>query len=190
MIDTKKLRELAQAATPGPWMVKTEKVMSIGTAYEHRVTQVQEAVGLHTCAHGICQVFQWHERSTDVDFIAAANPQTVLALLDEIERLRNVFAAARDWRFQVARRTFEPSLALEAAVDAALIQTPFDTITDQLRARYEFEHARFSVANEEREALRSQLAAMTKARDEACRLAMEYPKFHAQIEELMKVGGQ
>jgi hypothetical protein len=38
------------------------------------------------------------------------------------------------------------------------------------------------------DSLREQLADMTAARDEACRLAYEYPKFTAQLDELMKVG--
>jgi hypothetical protein len=70
--DTSRLRELAKAATSGPWEVKP----------------VGFTVGLLSPSAGrwITDITGWHYRS-DPDFIAAANPAVVLSLLDRIEEL-------------------------------------------------------------------------------------------------------
>lgn len=78
-IDTKKLRELANAATPGPWFVNEDA--NYGNIWvDSSVTK--EGVAL-------CDGGDWiGPCAANAAFIAAANPQTVLELLDEIERLR------------------------------------------------------------------------------------------------------
>jgi len=83
-VDTTKLRELAQAATPGPW-------------------RSTDAIEWDEC---VAEISYWHvfqEEGTelssmdnDAEYIAAANPATVLALLDEIDKLRTIEAAARN----------------------------------------------------------------------------------------------
>jgi hypothetical protein len=71
-IDAKKLRDLAQAATqPSSWTVYKN---SDGTV------NVLDANGMWVAEVG--------HAPHDAAFIAAANPQTVIALLDEVERLR------------------------------------------------------------------------------------------------------
>ena len=65
MTNTQELRRLARAATPGPW----EDV--------HPNADDEDAVA-------------WKVREPDAAFIAAANPQAVLALLDELDALRAV----------------------------------------------------------------------------------------------------
>lgn len=62
------LRRLAEAATPGPWE-QSEGGMYVDVVDDD--SQVAEVI-----------------RRADAAFIAAANPAAVLALLDEIERLR------------------------------------------------------------------------------------------------------
>lgn len=63
-IDTTKLRELAQAATPGPW--------------EYRALEW----GNYVTADGQTAVCQGAlSRTESMQFIAAANPSAVLALL-------------------------------------------------------------------------------------------------------------
>ena len=72
MIDHNELRALAQAATPGPWQAqqrnKQEAIYIVGPA------------GVPPACHAF-----YDDNAT---YIAAANPATVLALLDEVERLR------------------------------------------------------------------------------------------------------
>jgi hypothetical protein len=75
--DTKKLRDLAQAATRGPWRN--------GADPSH--FDAPEVTDGKTFAY-------WVTKDADAAFIAAANPQTVIALLDHIEDLTKAVEAA------------------------------------------------------------------------------------------------
>ncbi|EAQ8855471.1 ead/Ea22-like family protein [Salmonella enterica] len=88
-IDYQALREAAEKATCGAWSIEYgEERFDAGDALIHR-----EVVGyLPICriegAHpesGFDEDFQM-EQQANAEFIAAANPATVLALLDELER--------------------------------------------------------------------------------------------------------
>ena len=81
-IDTTKLRELAQKATPGPWTYFHYP------KYKHHHVSVPidgSSMTLLLFQDG-CQTTKPKE---DAEYIAAANPATVLELLDEIDRLRS-----------------------------------------------------------------------------------------------------
>ena len=82
MIDTTKLRELAMKATPGPWLLRATEwnLYLVQSGREGDGSIVDTA----------------YSRRNDIDYIAAANPATVLALLDEIDRLRTIESAARN----------------------------------------------------------------------------------------------
>ena len=83
MIDTTKLRELAQKATPGSWYSKWP---------EERCTWVDIGDSRYPVAYtGDC-----FDDAPNAEYIAAANPATVLALLDEIDRLRVIKSAAEN----------------------------------------------------------------------------------------------
>lgn len=113
MSDLKRLRELATAATPGDWRyigqgdIEDENGRDIGCVYL-RSDSGPDANGM---------------------FIAAANPQTVLALLDALEaEQRNAkrYRFLRDRRYRWHDRVFldywsaQPSGdELDAAIDAA-----------------------------------------------------------------------
>ena len=74
-INTQRLRELAQKATPGHWYSKWP---------EERCTWVDVGNSRYPVAYtGYC-----FDDAPNAEHIAAANPATVLALLDEIDRLR------------------------------------------------------------------------------------------------------
>jgi hypothetical protein len=89
-IDTKKLRELAEAATqPSPWSVKRTP------GGRHRTDEADQFNVLDVDGMWVAKV---GPAPHDAAFIAAANPQTVIALLDEIERLRAIEDAARAYR--------------------------------------------------------------------------------------------
>jgi len=82
-VDTTKLRELAQAATPGPWYSKWP---------EERCVWKDIGPGRYPVAYtGDC-----FDDAPNAEYIAAATPATVLALLDEIDKLRTIEAAARN----------------------------------------------------------------------------------------------
>lgn len=78
MTDYQKLRRLAEAATPGPWRTYRESDF--------------DGIMIESDSKCICAFDTWEhrpdEREPDAAFIAAANPTTVLALLDDNEALR------------------------------------------------------------------------------------------------------
>ena len=81
-IDTKRLRELAEAATPGPWREGSVETYNVFVECRDPECLGTERVLLKMNTH--------FDHRTDAAFIAAANPQTVLALIDETERLRHL----------------------------------------------------------------------------------------------------
>lgn len=77
MIDTTELRRLADAATPGPWHDKMHCTVNSGAPHFEVVADTEMD----------------HGRMTEnAAYIAAAHPAAVLALLDEVERLRSQLA--------------------------------------------------------------------------------------------------
>jgi hypothetical protein len=80
MIDTTKLRQLAQKATPGEWYVSAPA--------EHAVWK-----DIGDRRYLIADTSDGFTDDNNSEYIAAANPATVLALLDELDRLRKVESA-------------------------------------------------------------------------------------------------
>lgn len=81
MIDTKHLRVLAEAATPGPWM----RLFGERTVYDR----------MEDGCRGIAIVRSDYSPPTqkeaaNIDYIAACSPDVVLALLDALERKDNL----------------------------------------------------------------------------------------------------
>ena len=75
--DIKRLKRLAEQATPGPWRVNMK-----GHSY-HEVARVND---LEIAPPNSVELAH---STIDAAYIAAASPDVVLALLDEIERLRH-----------------------------------------------------------------------------------------------------
>lgn len=86
MSDHAELRRLAKAATPGPWTLYVPE--------DYQGPEELPGYGVE-CAEGRAIVWGALEPETgcqfdrDAEFIAAANPQAILAMLDEIDRLRS-----------------------------------------------------------------------------------------------------
>jgi hypothetical protein len=77
-IDTKSLRELAQGATKGPWVSHEEN------GFPYVLGPDDELLGGPvTIADG-----SEHLSIADAAYIAAASPDVILGLLDEVDRLR------------------------------------------------------------------------------------------------------
>lgn len=76
MIDRARLRALAEAATPGPWEAEIRDGCLFITAIDGN-TSVAEVLGPPT--HQVV--------AADATYIAAASPDTVLALLDALDAL-------------------------------------------------------------------------------------------------------
>lgn len=86
--ELKKLRELADAATSGPWIRRDTSVSSFITTQPRRANHVLDIATVgYTCTYEDEPTEFMTAQRANAAFIAAANPQTVLKLLDEIERL-------------------------------------------------------------------------------------------------------
>ena len=81
------LRARAEAATPGPWERPS-------FPQDHRIVARQGSAE-QTIAEVRWVPPTWATRGANADYIALANPATVLRLLDELQRLRASAAAER-----------------------------------------------------------------------------------------------
>lgn len=123
-----RLRALALKATPGPW----ESVRKAGlcTVREHGrrlMTGGRSVAAVAMCNRVVSSV---NRHKANAAFIAACDPQTILALLDRLDALEPLAAAAikeRAWRNRHVPGHEGPSNCtacmskseLEAAIDAA-----------------------------------------------------------------------
>lgn len=83
------LRRLAEAATPGPWEFCADQSVMALPAPSSDVIE---------CAIYECRtIIDWTPRTTDAEFIAAANPAVILDLLDAAEALERVRALHRPY---------------------------------------------------------------------------------------------
>ena len=85
IVDKAKLKALALSATPGPW-AKSYRTESRGTRVIAMLPGKQKQIGMIKTDKRDPD----HEAvdQSNTDFIEAANPTVVLALLDEIESLK------------------------------------------------------------------------------------------------------
>ena len=83
-IDTTKLRQLAQKATPGPWGYELDHGSYL-RIYSDADSGIVDGCGC--CGSPNCD-------EVNATFIAAANPATVLALLDKLDGTESMFLAA------------------------------------------------------------------------------------------------
>lgn len=111
--EMKQLRELASKATPGPWDTRGERMRprAIVIAGTEQIADAAEHV-------------HWTDAQCERNaaFIAAAHPQTVIALLDELERVRNhALDTFGKYREQITALTSERDSALESARLARMV---------------------------------------------------------------------
>ncbi|MFU3693217.1 ead/Ea22-like family protein [Pseudomonas aeruginosa] len=86
MTDHAELRRLAKAATPGPWVTDAQKNGAIFNI-ESESGDMCIAMSQENPAPTRLEINE--QRRANAEWIAAANPKTILALLDEIDRLRS-----------------------------------------------------------------------------------------------------
>lgn len=80
-IDTKHLRVLAEAATPGPWM----RLFGERTVYD----RMEDGCRGIPIVRSDCSP-PTQKEAANIDYIAACSPDVVLALLDALERKDNL----------------------------------------------------------------------------------------------------
>lgn len=87
-VDRKRLRELAMAATPGPWHAMEPLGRSHSDhGYRRIVDVVRERVTVYAEAAKMWRDASGYTWGDDAAFIAAADPQTILAMLHERDAL-------------------------------------------------------------------------------------------------------
>lgn len=106
-IDTNKLRMLAEAATPGSW----SRAGGLGGSQLDSVRGGDR--GLIVVAFGC-------NRTTDAAFIAAANPEAVLALLDELAATQGDLRAEREVVIPSLKRRVDTAVAWISALQRDL----------------------------------------------------------------------
>lgn len=77
MTDLKKLRKLAEMATPGPW-----------TGYNRGVFSMASPISNQGYGGNVCAV----DMQKDFEFIKAANPQAIIEILDMVDRYREALS--------------------------------------------------------------------------------------------------
>ncbi|HHK4000367.1 TPA: ead/Ea22-like family protein [Pseudomonas aeruginosa] len=90
MTDHAELRRLAKAATPGPWRVQT------GCSWRRIGTDSGDGDVLRPCTHPHDGWPDIVAPAENLKYIASANPKTILALLDEIDRLSDELSACTE----------------------------------------------------------------------------------------------
>ena len=88
MTDLDNLRTLAQAATPGPWEADHREVSQSWSRPEPWQTVASHEVDCMAYCYG--GAGRGIERPEDAEFIAAANPDTVLDLLDRLKAVEEL----------------------------------------------------------------------------------------------------
>jgi len=85
LIDLESLEQKARAASPGPWVVHADG-MEFGSSDRSTNPGIDTADGQVVCwwGTGLCGIPQ----KPDAEFIASSNPETVLAMVEEIRSLR------------------------------------------------------------------------------------------------------
>lgn len=86
MSDYEELKAIAEKATPGPWWVDSHG-MTMMSMEKMEVIFNHPAQGIAVRNEETGNLSHWRN-DWDASFIAAANPKTVLALIDEIECLQ------------------------------------------------------------------------------------------------------
>ena len=82
----KQLRELAEKATPGPWLFgERHGGRQIGVYFKPGPSQTPECICYH---HMKKAPWRRPNRIKNMSYITAANPETILKLLDERDELR------------------------------------------------------------------------------------------------------
>jgi hypothetical protein len=110
MTDHTELRRLAESATPGPWTALGTGVRGGDHWY---IVADDEAIAYVSANDGSDEA----ERQPRAEFIAAANPSTVLALLDEIAALQARIDDALAWMDAGGRLTDHPLRRILAPTD-------------------------------------------------------------------------
>ena len=141
------LRRLAQAATPGPW-----KLLPVGDKSKYFAVADINFLSVLTVVDECGTSFGVVYLDGDAKFITAANPVTVIELLDRLEEARlNGMGASREAALMAKLAAAETAWKVSDKSCHDLTEKVIPNLRDQLEA-----------AEKERDALRAKVAAMEK----------------------------
>ena len=102
MIDTTKLRELAQKATPGPWEYSSWDINSfaIVVGFDSPGSTTGEMIVYPDASDE--EGYGGVKLLNDAEYIAAANPDTMLQLLDALDKEKSSCVALANLIFDIA----------------------------------------------------------------------------------------
>ena len=126
MIDTKELRRLAQAATPGPWINHGRQLNVAGLPHSAVAAKTLLA-RVYSEAYGDVE-----QETANASFIAAANPAAITELLDRLEAAENDSArhkALAESALRVAKGWEDKCNDLRAKIEAMERQEPVGKFT-------------------------------------------------------------
>ena len=172
MTDYSVLKRLAEAATPGPW-------------YQHGgIMQVLS----HDC-ETVCETFEDDGECPDAQFIAAANPAAVLALIAENERLQqreqDLSASVKYWFNACGGKQFEAGVKHADEAASKYIDEHWRRQRDQLRA----ENAGLRTGYEAYERVNAELKAENEELRANSSLVVLLPELDSVLEDL-EIHGQ
>ena len=171
MTDVKKLRELAEAATRGPWRHRPDRNILVDDVHT-----VVDGKGMWVASFGATP--------EDAAFCAAANPTAVLALLNaldaanrELERWRHGATVEGDFvcpdslALTAANAEIERLQTMHAARDAATkgwAEAQAELVAENERLRLQLDVAHTAATLDGDTILHQRLSAVLAAKDEAC----------------------
>lgn len=116
----KELRRLAEAATPGPWKIAPAGTKAYERADPYPFDMIQVAPARFVRTEGRSE----NEANSNAAFIAAANPATILSLLDRLEAAERDAARYRFVRtadgIRISTKAARDPVAYDEAIDAAM----------------------------------------------------------------------
>ena len=110
MIDTKHLRVLAEAATPGPWM----RLFGERTVYD----RMEDGCRGIPIVRSDCSP-PTQKEAANIDYIAACSPDVLLALLDALERKDRVLNSMRE-NFKLIGKDYMGPEAMSSCCDLCI----------------------------------------------------------------------
>jgi hypothetical protein len=135
MIDTKELRRLAQAATPGPWINHGRQPNVAGLPHSAVAAKTLLA-RVYSEAYGDVE-----QETANASFIAAANPAAISELLDRLEAAEKERDALRA-KVETAENDADHQKALAAS--ALRVAEGWERKCGELRAELETERTRLA----------------------------------------------
>lgn len=128
------LKRLAEAATPGLWEVNRHGAVLGGPVQRYTNGSGRNQIALATGAEWMRE----GEQMSNSEFIAAANPATLLALIDHIEALERQLAEAQKYaaRYEFIRSQTSPVQVSIHGIDSGLAIDGLDQAIDDEMASW------------------------------------------------------